>query len=287
MSNAFVILLKLMTRILAGLLIAGTLFGQAASSPEPPKAPLPEFVAVSIKPNKSGDRQSTMRGAPGGRLTATNVPTRRLITWAYQVRDFQISGEPAWVDSERYDVVTKSEANPRFDFIQPTLETMFQGVLADRFRLALHRETKELPVYLLVIAKNGPKIHAVDEGDCPEVPNQQNPCRSLRNTKFGQLTGEKAPMAALTLTLSAFTQTIIVDKTGLKGSFSFKLDWAPFLEPPPSRGGEPPPPGAFDPASVEPAIAAALQEQLGLKLESGKGPVAILAIDHIERPSEN
>jgi hypothetical protein len=141
------------------------------------------------------------------------------------------------------------------------------------------RSRKPIPdsiVYLLVIAKNGPKIHAVDEGDCPEVPNQQNPCRSLRNTKFGQLTGEKAPMAALTLTLSAFTQTIIVDKTGLKGSFSFKLDWTPFLEPPPSRGGEPPPPpGAFDPASVEPAIAAALQEQLGLKLESGKGPVAI------------
>ncbi len=182
---------------------------------------------------------------------ATNVPIRRLIT-------------------------------------QPTLQTMFQGVLADRFRLTLHRETKEFPVYSLVAAKNGPKIHAVDEGDCPEVPNQQNPCRSLRNTKFAQLTGERAPMTALTLTLSALTQTIVVDKTGLKGSFSFTLDWTRYLEPPPSRGGDQPlPPGAFDPASVEPAISTALQEQLGLKLESGKGPVEILAIDHVERPSEN
>lgn len=268
--------------VVASLLISSCLaFGQ-------PAAPLPEFVAVFIKPNKSGDLRSTMRGAPGGRLTATNVPVRRLITWAYQVRDFQISGEPAWVDSERYDVVTKSEGNPRFDFIQPTLETMFQGVLADRFKLALHRETKELPVYSLVIAKNGPKIHAVDEGDCPEVPNQQNPCRSLRNTKFGQLTGEKAPMAALVLMLSVYTGKIVLDKTGLKGSFSFKLDWTPYLEPPPSRGGDQAlPVGAFDPASVEPAISTALEEHLGLKLESGKGPVEILAIDHIERPSQN
>jgi uncharacterized protein (TIGR03435 family) len=274
-----------MTRLLAGLLIACTLFGQATNSPAPP---LPEFDAVSIKPNKSGDSPSAMRGAPGGRLTATNVRVRQLITWAYQVRDFQISGEPAWVDSERYDVVTKSEGNPRFDFIQPTLETMFQGVLADRFKLALHRETKELPVYTLVVAKNGPKIHAVDEGDCPEVPTQQNPCRSLRNTKFGQLTGEKAPMAAITLMLAVYTGRTVLDKTGLKGSFSFTLDWTRYLEPPPSRGGDQPlPAGAFDPASVEPAISTALQEQLGLKLESGKGPVEILVIDHVERPSEN
>lgn len=254
-----------------------------------PAAPLPEFDAVSIKPSKSGDRQSAMRGAPGGPLIATNVSVRRLITWAYQVRDFQISGEPAWADSERYDVVTKSEGNPRFDFIQPTLETMFQGALADRFKLALHKETKELPVYSLVIAKNGPKIHAIDEGDCPEVPTQQNPCRSLRNTKFAQLTGEKAPMSALTLTLSALTQTIVVDKTGLKGSFSYKLDWTPYLPQPqaPGGGNQPMPAVPFDPSSFVPAISTALQEQLGLKLESGKGPVEILVIDHVERPSEN
>jgi uncharacterized protein (TIGR03435 family) len=254
-----------------------------------PAAPLPEFEAVSIKPNKSGDRQSAMRGAPGGRLIATNVPVRRLITWAYQVRDFQISGEPAWADSERYDVETKSEGNPRFDFIQPTLETMFRGVLADRFKLTLHRETKELPVYSLVIAKNGPKIHAVDEGNCPEVPNQQNPCRFLRNTKFGQLTGEKAPMAALTVTLSALTQTIMVDKTDLKGSFSYKLDWTPYLPQPQAPGGanQAMPAVPFDPSSFVPAISTALQEQLGLKLEPGKGPVEILVIDHVERPSGN
>jgi len=258
-------------------------FGQATS---PPPAPLPEFVAVSIKPNKSGDSRIIMRGNRGGRLDATNVPTRNLITWSYQVRDFQISGEPGWVDSERYDVVTKSDGNPRFDFLKPELQTMFQSVLADRFKLALHRETKELPVYSLIAAKNGPKIHAVDEGDCPEVPTPENPCRFLRRPQFAQLKGEKAPMGALVLMLSVMTGKTVVDKTGLKGSFSYTLDWKKYLDQLQASSG-PDVPQIFDPSSVEPAISSALEEQLGLKLESTKGPVEILVIDHVERPTEN
>jgi uncharacterized protein (TIGR03435 family) len=274
--------------MLRAMVVASFIFSSYGAFGQP-AAPLPEFSAVSIKPNKSGDSRRMMRGARGGRLNATNVPLRDLITWAYQVRDFQISGEPGWVDSERFDVVTKSEGNPRFDFLQPTLQTMFQSVLADRFKLTLHRETKELPVYSLVVAKNGPKIHAVDEGDCPEVPTPENPCRSLRRTKFTQLTGEKAPIAALALMLAATTNSTVVDKTGLKGSFSFTLDWTPDLPPPPPPGGgnQPVPAVSFDPSSMEPAISTALQDQLGLKLESGKGPVEILVIDHVERPSEN
>src|SRR5580693_2139885 len=193
-------------------------FGQPAA--------LPEFEAVSIKPNKSGEVRANFHPSPGGRLNATNVTAKALVEWAYGVRDFQLSGEPGWADSERFDVAAKSDGNPRYDFLKPELETMFRSVLADRFKLTVHRETKELPVYSLVVAKNGPKIHSVDEGDCPEVPTPQNPCRSLRSNQFGQLTGQKAPMAALALVLVGFVRREVFDKTGLQGSFSYTLDWA-------------------------------------------------------------
>jgi uncharacterized protein (TIGR03435 family) len=247
----------------------------------------PEFEAVSIKPNKSGDVHAIFHPSPGGRLNATNVTAKTLIEWAYGIRDFQLSGEPGWADSERFDIAAKADGNPRYDFIKPELETMFRSVLADRFKLAIHRTTKEMPIYSLVLAKNGAKIQAVDEGDCPEVPTPENPCRSLHSNKFGQLTAKKAPLPALALVLVGFARRMVVDNTGLKGSYSYTLDWTKYLQPPELPPGVVPPPNAFDPASVEPAIATALEEQLGLKLESGKGPVEMIVVDHLERPSEN
>ncbi len=246
-----------------------------------------EFEVVSIKPNKSGDARAIFHPSPGGRLNATNVTAKGLIEWAYGARDFQLSGEPGWADSERFDVAAKSDGNPRYDFIKPELETMFRSVLEDRFKLAIHRTTKEMPIYSLVLAKNGPKIHAVDEGDCPEVPTPENPCRSLRSNKFGQLTAKKAPLPALAFVLVGFSRRMVVDNTGLKGSYSYTLDWTKYLQPPELPAGVVPPPNAFDPASVEPGIATALEEQLGLKLEPGKGPVEVIVVDHLERPSEN
>jgi bla regulator protein blaR1 len=247
----------------------------------------PEFEAVSIKPNKSGDARAVFHPSPGGRLTATNVTAKALIEWAYGVRDFQLSSKPGWADSERFDVAAKSDGNPRYDFTKPELETMFRSVLADRFKLAIHRTTKEMPIYSLVLAKNGPRIQAVDEGDCPEVPTPENPCRSLRPNKFGQLSAKKAPLPALALVLVGFVRRMVVDNTGLKGSYSYTLDWTKYLQPPEVPPGVVPPPNAFDPASVEPAIATALEEQLGLKLEPAKGPVEMIVMDHLERPSEN
>jgi uncharacterized protein (TIGR03435 family) len=268
--------------------LASLLFSVSGALGQPTE-PASQFEAVSIKPSKSGEGMGGIHPSRGGRLTAANVTLRDLIKWAYRVRDSQISGEPGWVNSERFDVAAKADGNPRFDFIQPALETMFQSVLADRFKLTLHRQTKDLPVYLLLVAKNGPKIHPVDEGNCPEVPAPENPCRFLRPAKFGQLTAEKAPMAVLASLLgAAFVGRGVVDKTDLKGSFSYTLDWTSYVQPPePHPGAGPPPPNAIDPLSVEPAIAAALQEQLGLKLESGEAPLDILVIDHVERPSEN
>ncbi len=247
----------------------------------------PEFEAVSIRPNKSGELGESIHPAPGGRFSATNVTAKTLIEWAYRVRSFQVSGEPAWVDFERFDVAAKADGNPTFDYFHPALETMFRDVLADRFNLTAHTVTRELPVYLLVVAKNGPKIHAVDEGDCPEVPAPQNPCRSLRSKAFAQLSAQKAPMRVLAQMLINFVGRSVTDNTGLKGSFTYTLDWNKYLEPPKAPPGAIPPPNAFDPLSMEPAIAAALEEQLGLRLESGKGPVDMLVIDRVERPSAN
>jgi uncharacterized protein (TIGR03435 family) len=271
-----------MPRFFAVLLLLNpvTAFCQSAEQP-------PGFEVVSIKPNKSGEFRSMMRGYPGGRFTATNVTLKTLIDWAYQVRDFQVSGEPGWAATEKFDVAAKADGNPRFDFLKPELETMFQRVLEDRYKLSVHRSTKELPVDSLVVAKNGAKIHAVDEGNCPEVPPPNNPCRYLRPNRFAHLSAEKAPMSALAFTLTAFIGKTVIDKTDLKGSFTYMLDWSKYLQPPQMPPGVAPPPKAFDPMSMEPAIATALEEQLGLKLESGKGPVETLVIDHVERPSEN
>jgi uncharacterized protein (TIGR03435 family) len=164
---------------------------------------------------------------------------------------------------------------------------MFQSVLVDRFKLTVHKTTKELPVYLLVTAKNGPKVHAVEEGNCPEVPLPENPCRFLRPDRFATLNTQKAPMSALAFMLTAMTGKTVIDKTDLKGSYTYILNWSKNIQPPEVPPGGVAPPGAFDPGSIQPAIATALEEQLGLKLESGKGPVEILVIDHVERPSEN
>ncbi len=143
---------------------------------------------------------------------------------------------------------------------------MFRSVLADRFKLAVHRDTQELPIYSLVIAKNGPKIRAVEEGDCPEVPSPQNPCRSLRSNQFGQLSAVKAPMPALALVLVGFMGRMVVDKTGLAGSYGYQLDWKPIsaIAPTSRRSQSAEHAGEADPASMEPAIEAALEEQLGL-----------------------
>lgn len=262
------------------LLAAGAGFCQDAGK-------LPEFEAVSIKRSKSSDFRSAFRPSPGGRLSATNVPLKALIAWAYQLRDSQISGEPGWVDSERFDVAAKSDGNPHYDFLKPELETMFQSVLRDRCKLQVHRTTKELLVYKLVVAKNGPKIQAVDEGNCPEIPPPDKPCRYLRPDKFAHLRAEKAPMSALAWMLTRMIGKMVIDNTDLKGSFTYTLDWKKYVLPPQTPPGVVAPPGAFNPTSFGPAVASALEEQLGLQLKSDKGPVELLVIDHVERPSEN
>jgi uncharacterized protein (TIGR03435 family) len=218
-----------------------------------------------------------MRIQPGGHYTATGVTLKLLIGQAYDVREFQISGGPSWIGSDRYDINAKAEGLP--DRVRPdVMRPLLRNLVEDRFKLKTHTESKEMPVYALVIGKSGSKLKA-SEGE---------PGPSLRMGR-GQLTGKKIAMAMLAQQLSQQLGRTVIDKTGLTGDFDFVLEWTP--EPGQGGGafgGPPPPPEALPQAdSSGPTLFTAVQEQLGLRLESQKGPVPILIIDSVEKPTEN
>src|ERR1700722_15773901 len=134
-----------------------------------PAAPRPQFEVASIKPNKSGDMRVMINTPGGGRFTANNIPLQGLLTFAYHVKDFQLSGAPPWLTSERYDIEAKADGNPRGDAILPFL----QALLEERLQFKFHRETKEMQVYALVVAKAG-KLHQA-EGECGPRPDTPPP----------------------------------------------------------------------------------------------------------------
>jgi bla regulator protein blaR1 len=259
--------------------------------PQSPAATAPSFEVASIKPNHSGDRMVSMMNAPGGRFTAKNVTAKMLIRLAYAIQDFQIAGGPSWMDSERYDIEAKPEGSsgepPAGDHeaLMEQQRLRIQALLADRFRLTIHRESKELPVYALVEAKGGPRVQPA--AVVPAVFKG----RGMRMGR-GELTAQSAPMSQLAESLSIQIGRTVVDRTGLAGVYDFTLKWTPDenqpqMFPGPREGSGPPPDRATTPDNSSPSIFTAIEEQLGLKLESQKGPVPIVVIDRIEKPSEN
>jgi len=255
--------------------------------------PKPSFEVASIKPNHSAGSFISMRMAPGGRFTANNITAKQLIENAYDIRGFQISGGPKWLDSTKYDIVAKAADSPQKD--ENTLSESernllvnrnrqrLQSLLASRFNLQCHSTTKEGTVYELLVAKNGPKLQ-VTHGQ------ELSPNRGMR-MRPGQLEGQSATISFLARALSGQLGRTVVDKTGLTGLYNFTLQWTPdqrqtqMFKGPGAGPGEPD--GAATPDTSGPSIFTAVQEQLGLKLESAKGPVEILVIDHVEPPSEN
>jgi uncharacterized protein (TIGR03435 family) len=257
----------------------------------PPVTPR-RFDVAAVKPDNSGANVLGIRVVPGGGLRAVNATLRSLIREAYQVRDFQLSGGPAWLDSARYDIEAKGQVEPGSQE-QTGLQimNMLQALLADRFQLRIHRETREMPIYALLVAKNGPKLEP-SRGVCfdptagvpppPTLPGQSpsRPCGGFNNSS-NQMLGATVGMSHFAANLSKFIGRTVVDRTGLKGTYDIALQWKPyegqaFLEP-----TEPP---AND---SQPSIFTAVQEQLGLRLESQRGPVEVLVIDRAEKPSEN
>ncbi len=228
-------------------------------------------------------------------MRVSNAPIRMLITFAYDIRDFQLAGGPSWMNTERYDILAKSDRSDNSDNtpvdprkmndaqrmkLQEDMRQKVRALLADRFELTIHREDREGPVYALVPAKGGSKLKPVQESESGPV--------GLRMGR-GQLTGMAAQIPMLTNILSGQLGRPVVDKTGLTGKYDFKLEWTPDQGPAgapadPSKGGEPAP-VSTDPDG--PSLFTAIQEQLGLRLESQKGPVETIVVDRIEKPSQN
>jgi uncharacterized protein (TIGR03435 family) len=260
-----------------------------------------KFEVVSIKPSAE-QAMRYVRPMPGGRLTAS-APVRMLIQNAFALQAFQIVGGPQWIDSDRFQVDAAAAGNPPGD----QLLRMLQPLLEDRFQLLTHRQTRELPVLALVAARRGPKLPQPKEGACadpasnaqPEwsggrmaVPGQGSttlpPCGAVRvslQPSGARLQGGKVSMAELVRTLSMITGQPVRDRTGIAASFDLQLDFLPDANTP---ALPPPPPNAAasqDPNSA--SLVTAIQEQLGLRLEPSKGPVEVLVIDRIERPTAN
>ena len=264
----------------------------AGQSPAAP-ADHPTFDAVSIKRSTSADPHMRIQFQSGGRVVTTNFPLRNLIILAYQLPlSAQLIGAPNWIDSERYDIEAKAEGDPAPQQVLP----MLQSLLADRFKLIVHWETRQLPIYALVLSKagkTGPQLvpHAADNSTCRDLiahpPVLQPgdappvPCGGGFLFSSGHI-GAESTMEQLAKNLSWFQQIdrAVVDRTGLSGTFDINISYVPFVTSV-QPGNDA---GAAD-SSLPSTIFEALQEQLGLKLEPQTGPVDVLVIDHVEEPS--
>jgi uncharacterized protein (TIGR03435 family) len=268
---------------------AASAMGQAsatAARPADAGVQAPAFEVASIKLNKSGSG-SSHSDFDHGRFTATNVSVKSLLEYeAYGITGAQILGGPGWLNSEAFDISAKvddatAEQMKTLDRDQRSQlhRQLFQQLLIDRFKLAVHWETKEFPVYALVVAKGGSKLtKSKDAAGSTSV--------SSGNGRMAQMTAKGVTMARLAQTLTQSSSRelgrIVIDETGMKGAYDLALQWMPDDRSAAMINGS-----NENSAAAGPSIFTALQEQLGLKLESTKGPVETLVIDHIEQPSEN
>jgi uncharacterized protein (TIGR03435 family) len=235
---------------------------------QPSTTSSPVFDVVSIKPTVSN------RGGGPGPLISTSAgrlfgrgSLQFFLQYAYGLQTFQIIGGPGWLSADRFDIEAKE---PQGDSHYSQFPQMLRPVLTDRFHLTTHRETRQLGIYSLVVARNGPKLaagRATDE-------------QGTRGGN-GQLVASRMTMRALASTLSRMTSRLVQDRTGLDGEFNFTLTWTPDEFQRPAPLGRPP-------ASREgTSLFTALQEQLGLRLDAGTGPVDVLVVDRVDRPSAN
>jgi uncharacterized protein (TIGR03435 family) len=238
----------------------------------------PVFEVASVRLDRSGER-GERRAFPAGGFTATGVSLKYLLKTAYRVDDFQISGAPGWFDSDRFDIEAKAAGNPP----RAQVLSMLQSLLSDRFKLLLHRETRELPVYELVLAKSGLKFK---ERACVGQPGPENPCGGFTVSPVrGELMGRVVPTREFAEALATLLNRTVLDKTALTGNYDFDLHWTPDGSTITVHG--PGDPDAPLPDPNGPSIFTAVREQLGLELKSAKGPVEMLVIDHAEKPDAN
>jgi len=301
-----------------GMLLAAvgrvTAAGLAAHTPQAPP-PAPAFEVASIKPNNSGDGRVMMQNQPG-RFVATNITLRLLIRNAYQVQDFQITGGPNWLGSDHFDIIAKvpdgtpaPQGPPAPGSAPSPLQLMLRSLLAERFKLTLHNETKDSPIYALVLARSdgrlGPELKK-SEADCnaqfaagrgrggpmpppgPPPPGAAMPC-GIRIGPGNMAVGG-SPLSQFANSLGMFTGRVVVDRTGLTGNYDFNLTWTPDQMPQRPPGAPADQPVQFNGVAIDPngpSLFTAVQEQLGLKLDSARGPVELLVIDRADKPVED
>jgi uncharacterized protein (TIGR03435 family) len=241
------------------------------------QAPTATFEVASVKRNRETQLTMSFITPLPGRVSARAVTLKQLVEDAYVMKANQIAGGPDWFDSYRFDIEAKAANNVNWE---PDLPLMLQALLAERFRLTVHKETRDLPMFAIVVAKNGIKLTAA--GECQPTPGIL--CGAFM-TRIGQMTGRQVSLMQLANALSGFMDRPVVDKTALNGTFDIKLQWVPdnsqF-----QRWGT----GAVSNAVGDPfgaSIFTAFEEQLGLKLDAQRAPLQVLIVDRAEEPSEN
>jgi uncharacterized protein (TIGR03435 family) len=284
------------TSFLVGIVTVIAIMALRAQAPAP-ETKLPAFEVASVKRNTSSDPATVGGGFfPGGRYIAKDITVRALIREAYRVQGFQIVGGPSWITADKFDILAKAEGDPKpgpGDPLgpPPIIFLMLRSLLAERFKVAVHNETRDLPIYAIVMAKSdgslGPQLRA-PAIDCSTYDFRNAPapppggfCGGIRGGP-GTMMGKGATMRQLALNLSPRLGRVVLDRTGLSGSFDLDLAWTPVGPADASANGVP-----TASADAGPSIFTALQEQLGLKVESTKGPVDVLVIDHVQHPTSD
>ena len=262
------------------------------------------FEVATLKQNKSGERGGGIRRLPGGRVTVTNMAARFLITFAYQLGQYQLVGGPAWLADDKFDITAKIEGNPEWEGPgsgkPDPIQVAMRKLLAERFKLTIHTESRDLDAYALVMDKPGVAGPALKPSptDCkalaeqlrqgkqpptpPQPVNGIMPCSILG--RIGQISFDGFPMSQAAGMMVGQAGRPVVDRTRLIGNWQFVMTFAqerPAGAPlPPNEQLPPPDPNA-------PSFFTALQEQLGLKLESTKAPFDVTVIDSVEHPTDD
>ena len=300
----------LLTAMAVLLTVLATAMAEIRAVQTTPDAALPRFEA-SVKRSVETDGRMSMRMEPMGR-TMTGLPLRQLIIQAYGVQPNQLIGGPDWLTSDRWDIQLRADAA----VAAAQMNLLIQEMLADRFKLVVHRETRDLPIFELrtvrTDGKPGPEMKPA-AADCgptgrerPGVPPPAPPsgregspgrgapplagCRMMMT--MGRFEANGQPLASFASFLSNQLGRPVIDKTGLSGGFDIVLSWTPDGVRPGAGAQNLPalPPGMPAPPPIDPngpSLYAALQEQLGLKVESTRGPVEVLVIDSVQQPTEN
>jgi uncharacterized protein (TIGR03435 family) len=255
--------------------------GTFAQTPAPRPA-FNEFEVAAIKPAADDQSGAFIRMQSAHRFYAKNYSLKSLVGAAYNLTPRAISGGPAWVVSDHYDILAGTPGE-----IQPNLDeqmSMLRKLLADRFKLQFHREEKEFSIYALTIAKNGPKLKesTAPPDKLPELVGVVFPDRVLLPARNATL----AEFASHFMNRGVLDRSV-VDKTGLSGKYDFDLEWADDETQFGGKLRKRASAGDGDDGKDKPDFFTAVQQQLGLRLDATKGPVDVLVIDQVERPSEN